>query len=183
MEENPNQHKHACDFMAIQVPSIRLELANVFGGVVPQATKWGTGASSDEFKDLIAETKYLEDTPLLQLARSLRERANTDTERIELFQAKLPVEAIATYGALVLIICQLYLLAHLLELRRLAQGLPRAEWPTGYIGLYHNRSIFLFTFVSTAVWPPLPLFLVTRGTAVDSFSRFFGWGAFIVSTG
>jgi hypothetical protein len=176
-----NKHKHACDFMTINVPSIKLELGNIFAGIVPQANKWGTGSSSDEFKDLIAETKYLEDTPLPQLTQLLKERANTDTDRIELFQAKLPVEAIATYGALVLIVCQLYLLAHLLELRRVAQSVPRPDWPTGYIGLYENRYISLFTFVSMAVWPPLPLFLATRGAASDSFSRYFSWSALIVS--
>jgi hypothetical protein len=74
--------------------------------------------------------------PLDQLAGALRERANSDTERVELFQAKLPVEAIASYGAFVLIISQFYLLAHLLELRRMAQALPRPDWPTGYVGLY-----------------------------------------------
>jgi hypothetical protein len=131
MDRDPNKHKHACDFMTINVPSIRLELGNTFAGIVPQANKWGTGSSSDEFKDLIAETKYLEDMPLLQLARSLRERANTDTERVELFQAKMPVEAIATYGA--------------------------------------------------AVWPPLPLFLVIRGVASDSFSRYFSWSSLVMS--
>lgn len=181
MDRDPNKHKQACDFLKMTVPSIRIDLGNVFAGIVSQANKWGTGSSSDEFKDLISEAKYLEDSPLGQLAGALRERANTDTERVELFQAKLPFEAIATYGAVVLIICQLYLLAHLLELRRLAQNVARIDWPTGYIGLYENGLIFLFTFVSMAVWPPLPLFLATRGAEVDSLSRYFAWTALVIS--
>ena len=73
------------------------------------------------------------------------DRANADTDRIELFQAKLPVSTIAIYGSLVLFICQFYLLAHLLELRSMARVQAAAQWPTGYVGLYRNPLIFWFT--------------------------------------
>jgi hypothetical protein len=153
----------------------------IFAGIAPQAKKWENGQSKDEFTDLLAESKYLEDLPVDRLAGSLRERANVDTDQVELFQAKLPVEAIATYGALVLITCQLYLLAHLIELRRLAQRIDRDNWPSGYIGLYENRLLSVCIFITLVAWPPFPLFLLAR-TARDKFSLYYGWSALVVST-
>lgn len=181
MDRDINKHKTACEFADLPVDPLRINLGNVLGGIASQNKRWGTGKSGDEFKDLIAESKYLDEMPLKQLAAVLRERANTDTERVELFQAKIPVEALATYGALVLVICQFYLLAHLLELRRLTKSMVRSDWPTGYIGLYENRFIFVFTLISMAVWPPLPIMLLARSTTTDRFSRYFAWGALIAS--
>jgi hypothetical protein len=174
------EHKHICDFATISFPYTPADLPTIFAGVADQARNWGDGKSRDEFKDLIAEAKYLDESPLPQLEGALDERANSDTERVELFQAKLPVEAIATYGTLVLVTCQLYLLAHLLELRRMARDVARFDWPTGYIGLYENRLIFLFTFVSIVVWPPFPLILVTRAASNWS-SAWLAWSALVIS--
>ncbi len=182
MDRDVNKYKTACEFADLPVNPLRINLGNIFGGIASQAKQWGTGKSGDEFKDLIAESKYLDEMPLKQLAVVLRERANTDTERVELFQAKIPVEALATYGALVLVICQFYLLAHLLELRRLTKSTVRPDWPTGYIGLYENRFIFVFTLISMAVWPPLPIMLLARSATTDRFSRYFAWSALIAST-
>jgi hypothetical protein len=181
MDEDPNKHKHACDFAPIEVSRWRGDLGAIFAEVTSQAAKWGNSAAEDAFRDLIAETKYLEDLPIQQLANALRQRANTDTDTVELFQAKIPVEAIATYGALVLIVCQLYLLAHLIELRRLAKDVALSDWPTGYIGLYQNGLFFVFTFLSMVLWPPVPLYLFTHGAVTDRSAQYFSWGAVIAS--
>jgi hypothetical protein len=148
-----------CKFPSIAVPTMMLDLPHALMGVAPQAANWGTGKSSAEFSELIAQTKYLETSSLDGLAAELRERANSDTERIELFQAKLPTATIAVYGSLVLIICQFYLLAHLIELREIMQAPVSREWPTGYIGLYKNRFIFLLAVASLTVWPLVPIAL------------------------
>jgi len=169
---DPNRHQHFCDFASVQVPQMLIDLGAIFSAITPQAKNWGKGKASDEFNELLAEAKYLEDCPVKQLAGALRERANSNTESIELFQAKVPVEQVATYGALVLIACQIYFLAHLLELRRLARTEPRVNWPSGYIGLYENHFIFMFTFISTALWPPLPLLLVARARGIGDKSRY-----------
>jgi len=161
------QHEPICQFPEIRVPTALLDLPHALVGVVPQAAKWGTGKSSEEFRELIEQTKYFESTPLDSLYDALRERANTDTDRIELFQAKLPVSTIAIYGSLVLFICQLYLLAHLLELRSMARVQTALEWPTGYVGLYGNRSIFWFTIASITVWPLVPITLSIYQTSVE----------------
>ena len=93
------------------------------------------------------------------MANSLRDRANQETDRIELFQAKLPASAIPTYGSLILIFCQIYLLAHLVELREVASASKPTELPTGYIGLYRHPLIYVFTFLSLTIVPILPLAL------------------------
>lgn len=182
MGHDVNVHKQGCDFAPLHLPSIKLDLGSIFAEIAPQAKKWGIGKSDDEFKELIAETKYLKALPLDQLAGALRERANSDTERVELFQAKLPVEAMATYGALVLIISQFYLLAHLLELRRVARTVPRPDWPTGYVGLYEDRLIFALTIAFTALWPPFPLLLVVGGRTIIGSSLYFAWTALTISS-
>src|SRR6266851_267902 len=97
---------------------MQMSMSRVFQTISPQAGLWGDGQSKDEFTELAAASKYLENAPLANLAAALRDRANTDTERIELFQTKLPPSAIPKYGFAILILCQLYLLAHLQELRR-----------------------------------------------------------------
>jgi len=146
-----------CTFPEVRVPSILLDLPHALKGVAPQASKWGAGLSSIEFRELIEQAKLLENTPLDGLADTLRIKANTDTDRIELFQAKLPASTITIYGSIVLIICQFYLLAHLLELRTMAHAVVPHEWPTGYVGLYANRLVFAFTITSLAVWPLVPI--------------------------
>jgi hypothetical protein len=52
---------------------MKLDLANIFAEIAPQAKKWGNGKSDDEFQELIAKTKYLEELLLKQLAGALRE--------------------------------------------------------------------------------------------------------------
>lgn len=181
MDVDPNKHKTVCGFEKSPTFWLKLDLAALFAGITPQAKKWGNGSSADEFKDLIDEAKHLEESPLKDLAAAVRERANSDTERVELFQAKLPVETIATYGALILIICQLYLWAHLRELRRLAGTAARSDWPTGYIGLYENYFILFFTLVSTVLWPPYPLLMATQRATSNQASLYFSEGAMLIS--
>jgi hypothetical protein len=162
-----SQDEAICKFPSIAVAPMILDLPQALMRVAPQAAHWGTGKSTEEFIELIAQAKYLETSSLDGLAAVLRERANSDTERIELFQAKLPTATLAVYGSLVLIICQFYLLAHLLELRGTPQAQASPEWPTGYVGLYRNRFIFLFTVASITVWPLIPIALSIYQTSTE----------------
>jgi len=146
-----------CEFGPVDTFPSRVDLARVFRSLNPQAAKWGNRNSASEFNELITVSKYLEDAPLANLAAALRDRANTDTERIELFQAKLPASAIPTYGSFVLLLCQFYLFAHLLELRRLIRTNAPSEWPNGYTGLYSNVIVFGVTLASITVFPLIPL--------------------------
>jgi hypothetical protein len=134
-----------------------VNMGTVFQPLTPEAAHWGSGPSSSEFPELIAASKYFEDTPLQNLASALRDRANADTERVEVFQAQIPASAIPSFGSLILILCEFYLLAHLLELRNLIKSSRPSEWPSGYIGLYSNVFIFSFTIVTLAIFPLIPL--------------------------
>lgn len=149
----------ACDLQKVIVKPLKLDLGRVFSPVTAQASSWGTDESTKEFPELIAAAKYFEDSPLERLAAALRERANTDTERIELFQAKLPADSIPTYGTIVLLLCQFYLFAHLVELREVSAGSRDPDLPLAYIGLYKSRLVFVFTVLSIAALPVLPLAL------------------------
>jgi hypothetical protein len=159
-----------CAFQKVTVYSINVDLPRALRSVNPQAFKWGNGSFSQEFSDLLRVSKYLEEAPLGNLASALRDRADEEPEKIELFQAKLPASIIPTYGILILILCQLYLLAHLFELKRLAGGAERQEWPTGYIGLYQSLSVFVFVIISLTVFPLMPSvqsFILNTGLLSD----------------
>jgi len=151
----------SCVFKPVVVRPIAIDksLALIFKQLTPQAQNWGTSDSKSEFPELIDAAKHLEDLPLENLAQTLRERANQDTDKIELFQAKLPASAIPTFGSLILILCQFYLLAHLAELRRMSRETKPSEPPSGYIGLYQNPLTFVFTIVSLVIFPVVPLLI------------------------
>jgi len=108
-----------CKFQPVNLDALTVDLGHAFQTVVPQAASWEAGRSTDEFSELLAASKYFEDSPIARLAAALRERANADPEQIELFQAKLPESTIPTHGFFILIVCQFYFLAHLLEMRGL----------------------------------------------------------------
>jgi hypothetical protein len=146
-----------CLFQPVDVEAVDVNMGRMFQPLTPEAAHWGNGPSSSEFPELIAASNYLEDTPLQNLASALRDRANADTERVEVFQAQIPASAIPSFGSLILILCELYLLAHLLELRNLIKSSRPSEWPSGYIGLYSNLFIFSFTIVTLAILPLIPL--------------------------
>jgi hypothetical protein len=150
-----------CHFDPYDADPLSVDIAQVFKAVAPQAEHWGTGDTKAEFSELIEASKHLGNTPLDDLANSLRDRANQETDRIELFQAKLPASAIPTYGSLILIFCQIYLLAHLVELREVASASKSTELPTGYIGLYRHQLIYVFTFLSLTIVPIIPLVIET----------------------
>jgi hypothetical protein len=181
--------KVICDFSPVEVSPVKPDLARVFRSLNPQAAKWGNRDSASEFSELITFSKHLEDTPLANLAAALRDRANTDTERIELFQAKLSPSAIPTFGSIVLLLCQLYLLAHLRALSGLVKVNTTSEWPSGYIGLYNDWLAAIITFVSLTVFPLAPfLFMFFQhpgwlrylSTVAGAISLFLGLGCFWV---
>lgn len=148
-----------CEFREISVVPVTFDLAPVFRPLVPEASLWGNRTSNIEFSELIDASKYFEDSPLTNLASALRDRANTDTERIELFQAKIPPSAVPKYGFFILLLCQLYLLAHLLEFRRKFASVSPPETPTGYIGLYDDRLARILTIISLVAFPLCPLLI------------------------
>lgn len=64
---------------------------------------------------------------------------------MKVFNIELALELIALAGTILVLGCQLYLWAHLLELRRVLSDLSVCDWPTGFIGLYPDRWVrFVF---------------------------------------
>jgi hypothetical protein len=149
--------KTGCDFETAEVYPVDLNIEKALASVAAAATKWGSDPSSTEFKELISVSPHLGDSPLKDLVEAARDLENTDTERIEIFQSQWPVSDLPTYGTTILLLCQFYLLAHLLELRRLLKITTPLEWPTGYTGLYANVFVYGFTTLSLLVLPLIPL--------------------------
>jgi hypothetical protein len=149
-------HHVACTFATTRGQHLDIDFSRAFGEVAPRAVFWGNGSSSEVFPELIAAAKHLEYLPLEQLAPMLQEKAEAETERIELFQAKIPVSSIPTFGGAILILCEFYLLAHLLEFRRMLKANTAAKLPSGYIGLYPNIYVFAFTLATLSFFPAVP---------------------------
>jgi hypothetical protein len=97
-----------CEFDSMPVGRIHLEksLGLLFKKRVSQAEHWGAGDSNAEFPELKEFSKHMKDLTLESLALALRERANQQTDTIEIFQAKLPPSAIPTFGCFILLLCQ-----------------------------------------------------------------------------
>jgi hypothetical protein len=168
-----------CRFAQFTVVPLPFDMARAFKAVAPQAEHWGRGDSKSNFAELIENSKGLESLNIGSLSLFLRQRANQETDRIELFQAKLPASAIPTYGALILILCQIYLLAHLIELSLILSTTKLSEYPVGYIGVYSNRYVFIFTILSLSIFPIIPIALEILKT--NGRVRYFAIAALLAS--
>ena len=61
-----------CKFQPVNLDALTIDLGHAFQTVVPQAASWGAGRSTDEFSELLAASKYFEDSPsAMQAKRSV----------------------------------------------------------------------------------------------------------------
>jgi hypothetical protein len=156
--------QQACDFRTLETFPIETDLGHAFHRAGLSDRRWGNRKSGEEFPELISASKQLRNSPLADLSSALRDRINADPGRIELLQAQMPASAIPTYGSVILVVCQLYLLAHLFELQRLTEHSNPSREPTGYIGLYFGAIPRILTILSLAGLPPYALSAALRGS-------------------
>ena len=150
-----------CTFKTVTVTPVPIKLRDAFRDAATQAkadaTHWDRSSSDQVFSDLKKASKDGEHTPLQDLAHELDERAKSETESVELFNAKVPGRAIPIFGTFLLICCELYLLAHLSELKTVAArktSVKENDLPTGYIGLYNSLGSVILS-ISTLIAAPL----------------------------
>jgi hypothetical protein len=157
---------HTCTFASVKGVKADVDLGRAYSDIAPQAKNWVKGSSSQAFPQLIAAAtaEHVEDTPLEKLAQIMQDRANVEPEKLQVFGAQIEVTAIPTFGGLLLVLSEIYLLAHLVELDRQAktdkaEPVESIEWTSGYIGLYPNKVPSSFAVVSLTAFPLVPFVL------------------------
>jgi hypothetical protein len=119
---------------------------------------FGKGDSQTEFSELIDASRGLGSLAIRDLVLYLNEQANKETERIELFQTRIPVSVIGWIGALAIVLSQFYLWAHLRQLDLRVVGDVRVEQlELAYVGLYSGQIIGAFVFATLTILPFIPL--------------------------
>lgn len=112
-----------------------------------------TAQFNEAFPDLYESTKYLTSLTLEDLEQHLREQANKEGEKVEMFGAKIPYDLVSVFGAMVLIACEFYLWCHLVALTTYLSKEKTYDF-TGYIGLYTDQlAIRTFTLLSVSLVP------------------------------
>lgn len=152
---------------------IRRALKDILDGPISTTT------FKEAFPDLSDATKYLTSLTLDQLENYLRDQANKEGEKVELFGAKIPYDLVSLFGATLLVACQFYMWCHLLRVESCISTGSTLEDFTGYIGFYKERlSIRLFTLSSVSILPVGTLVLALWSARRDEWWR---WTTAIVA--
>jgi hypothetical protein len=142
-----------CSFARQPGRDLGINVRTMLKKALPYDVPWNSSASSSAFPELLNAAKGLEELPLSNLVEQLDARVNADTEKVELFQTKIPAAQIAVFGSIMLCACEFYLLLHLRELSRVMTNKGSEEIPEGYVGLYKDRLSQIFTLLSVAAFP------------------------------
>jgi hypothetical protein len=112
-----------------------------------------TAQFNEAFPDLYESTKYLTSLTLEDLKQHLREEADKEGEKVEMFGAKIPYDLVSVFGAMLLVACQFYLWCHLVAFTAYLSKEKTYDF-TGYIGLYTGQlAIRIFTLLSVSLVP------------------------------
>ena len=170
-----------CSFTLQPARDLGINVRAMLKKAVPYDVPWNTSRSSEAFADLLNTAKGLEALPLKNLVEQLDARVNNDTEKVELFQTKIPAGQIAVFGSIILCACEFYLLLHLKELSRIMATKESEEMPKGYVGIYRDRLSRIFTVLSVSAFPMGCLVITAIKAHPESrigFSVTVGAGAF-----
>jgi hypothetical protein len=120
------------------------------------------GSFTSSFPDLARVPEALQRLDFSVLSTVLTDETRISTDRIEVLGAKIPVTQLVTYGVLVLVCIQAYLLLHVWGLRSaLTTGTRDA---VAWIGIYSNRAARAVTLISIAI---LPVAIVVRLSTLE----------------
>ena len=112
------------------------------------------GTFSDSFVNLAKASVGRGPLPLQDVMKALTEEAGKSGEVFEAFGIKFPVDQMTTWGVMVLVSVQLYLLVYLRQFRRTLQP-SDASWDLPWIGMDRSvaaQAILLFTLIVVPVF-------------------------------
>jgi hypothetical protein len=142
-------------------------------------TNFHYGKFEDTFAELNKITKNFQDLSDDRIQVILDDEANRTSERVEMFGAKIPGDALASWGSPILILLQFYFLLHLSKFRLLIpgwRGIPNVAW----IGVYSSWSARLATLLSGMLLPSsvVSFLLVKQGA---KFLHWWDWSLAILA--
>ena len=139
-------------------------------------TEWPGRPFEGVFPELGDHSKGLEALPLDGLATLLRAEQKKLEEQVQIFGASLPASSLSSWGGLIIVCVQLYLLLHMRVLSiRMSRDDP--GWDTPWIGLYRGFLSRSATLFSVAIVPVLTLVFIA------SRHSFFIWLSLVPSLG
>lgn len=115
-------------------------------------TKFHYGKFEEAFSDLDKLTKNFQDLPYDRLTAILESEASRTSDRVEMFGAKIPANALAVWGSPILILVQFYLLLHLSAFQLWLPNWPKVA-NVAWIGLYPSWSARFATLLSVGLLP------------------------------
>jgi len=144
-----------------------------------ERTSWRQGTFAEAFPELNAITKGRQAATYRVWDDSLRDEIIRTSDAFEAFGLKIPSQATALWGSLLVLGVQLYMLTHLIELARKIEP-SDPGWEVAWIGIYQRRLAKVLFVGSTVLLPPstifivaykgLPLFVGARGAKIEAWS-------------
>lgn len=110
------------------------------------------GQFHDVFPELDRLTENLQDLPDDKLQAILESESRRSSEQVEILGAKLPTEALAIWGPIILVTMQCYFLLHLFKLKTLAYTSGKASC-VPWIGIYPTSAARIATLLFASALP------------------------------
>lgn len=155
--DKDNQIISECVFRSFTDKDVLADMRREYSKASGKAEEWANGPFADTFPELFALLRDLSDLNLSQADRYIEVQRRQAAPPIELFGARLPAEVIARVGALLLVLCQLYLWIHLEQLALWLSAVPVDTWPTGYVAVYQTSAAFRLSVISASALPVITL--------------------------
>ena len=127
-----------CSLRGFGDADVLADLRSEYIDTAGKENKWRNVPFAEAFPELNSRIALLADLSVSQADRYLKDLRRQTPQPVELFGARMPSGAIASIGAILLVLSQLYFRAHL---EQLIPGLkaPRGSPKTGHRGSLQNR--------------------------------------------
>jgi hypothetical protein len=116
------------------------------------AVNWRTGQFKESFRDLDQLTQNYQDISFTNIEKILESEAARSGERLEVLGIKLPVDALRTWGVVIVLAIQLYFFLHIREFgKRLS--IDNEAWGVAWVALYPGILESLVFLLSALLLP------------------------------
>ena len=144
------------DLNVFVIPIFKLEKAEVSRASLGTKFGWKNASFEEAFPDLSLSAKGLEVLDLDRIRQILSDDATKGSQVLEAFGIKFPAEQISTWGVLIVLSVQLYLLAYLIEFAGRIKD-DDAGWDVPWIGTNDTALGKLIFFITLVVMPCVAL--------------------------
>ncbi len=119
------------------------------------AVKWRTGQFKESFRDLDELTQNYQEISFAKIEKILEGEAARSGERLEILGIKLPVNALRSWGVVIVLAIQLYFFLHIREFKN-RLSVDNEAWGVAWVALYPGILEGL-VFLLSALFLPIAL--------------------------